>query len=85
LIIGPRVAAGDYSDAAGEPGSEIQAPMAIVILFGLVSSTLLNMVAVPSLYYRFGESSRVPGRRSTRGSSASGARAAYSEAGTAPA
>ena len=40
--------------AAGEPGSEIQAPMAIVILFGLASSTLLNMVVVPALYLRFG-------------------------------
>jgi multidrug efflux pump subunit AcrB len=40
--------------AAGEPGSEIQAPMATVILFGLLSSTLLNMFIVPSLYLRFG-------------------------------
>jgi CzcA family heavy metal efflux pump len=40
--------------AMGEPGSEIQAPMAIVILFGLVSSTLLNMIVVPALYARFG-------------------------------
>ena len=36
---------------AGEPGSEIQAPMAMVILFGLISSTLLNMVVVPAVYY----------------------------------
>ncbi len=35
----------------GEPGSEIQAPMAMVILFGLMSSTLLNMVVVPAVYY----------------------------------
>jgi CzcA family heavy metal efflux pump len=40
---------------AGEPGSEIQAPMAIVILFGLVSSTALNMIVVPALYFRFGD------------------------------
>jgi CzcA family heavy metal efflux pump len=39
----------------GEPGSEIQAPMAMVILFGLLSSTALNMVVVPVLYDRFGE------------------------------
>ncbi|OFW15978.1 MAG: hypothetical protein A3H27_12920 [Acidobacteria bacterium RIFCSPLOWO2_02_FULL_59_13] len=38
----------------GEAGNEIQAPMAIVILFGLLSSTALNMVVVPSLYARFG-------------------------------
>ncbi len=40
--------------SAGEPGSEIQAPMAVVILFGLLSSTALNMVVVPALYLRFG-------------------------------
>jgi multidrug efflux pump subunit AcrB len=36
---------------AGEPGSEIQAPMASVIIFGLISSTVLNMVVVPAGYY----------------------------------
>jgi len=40
--------------SAGEPGSEIQAPMAMVIMFGLLSSTALNMVVVPVLYDRFG-------------------------------
>jgi Cu/Ag efflux pump CusA len=39
---------------AGEPGTEILTPMAIVILFGLLSSTLLNMVVVPALFVRFG-------------------------------
>jgi Cu/Ag efflux pump CusA len=39
---------------AGKPGSELEAPMAIVILFGLLSSTALNMVVVPAVYYRFG-------------------------------
>jgi Cu/Ag efflux pump CusA len=36
---------------AGEPGSEIQAPMASVIIFGLASSTILNMLVVPASYY----------------------------------
>ena len=40
--------------AGGEPGSEIQTPMAWVILFGLISSTFLNMMVVPALYLRFG-------------------------------
>ncbi len=40
--------------ALGQPGSEIQAPMAIVILYGLFSSTLLNMLVIPALYLRFG-------------------------------
>ena len=34
-----------------EPGNEIQAPMAIVILGGLVSSTALNVILVPIVYY----------------------------------
>ena len=41
--------------AAGESGSEIQTPMAIVILCGLTTSTLLNMLVVPTLYLRYGE------------------------------
>ena len=40
--------------SGGQPGSEIQAPMAVVILCGLISSTMLNMIVVPSLYLRFG-------------------------------
>jgi Cu/Ag efflux pump CusA len=39
----------------GEPGKEIQTPMAIVILGGLLSSTALNMIVVPSLFYKFGK------------------------------
>jgi len=38
--------------ALGEPGSEIQAPMAIVILCGLTSSTALNMLVLPALYLK---------------------------------
>ncbi|MFT6040558.1 MAG: CzcA family heavy metal efflux pump [Gammaproteobacteria bacterium] len=37
-----------------EPGTEILTPMAYVILFGLFSSTLLNMLIVPALLVRFG-------------------------------
>jgi Cu/Ag efflux pump CusA len=37
------------------PGQEIASPMAIVILGGLVTSTLLNLFVVPSLYLRFGK------------------------------
>ena len=33
------------------PGNEIQSPMAIVILGGLFSSTLLNIMVVPVVYY----------------------------------
>ena len=38
----------------GKPGNEIQTPMAIVILFGLLTSMILNILIVPALYLRFG-------------------------------
>ena len=38
--------------AMGRPGSEIQAPMAVVILCGLASSTALNMLVLPAIYLR---------------------------------
>jgi Cu/Ag efflux pump CusA len=41
----------------GKAGNEIQTPMAIVILCGLMTSTLLNMVVVPTLYLRYGRPS----------------------------
>ncbi|MGH7454714.1 MAG: efflux RND transporter permease subunit, partial [bacterium] len=36
------------------PGQEIEHPMAVVILGGLISSTLLNLLVMPVLYWRFG-------------------------------
>jgi Cu/Ag efflux pump CusA len=38
----------------GEPGNEIEGPMAIVILGGLFTSTLLNLLVLPALSLRFG-------------------------------
>ncbi|HYI01189.1 efflux RND transporter permease subunit [Hyalangium sp.] len=40
--------------AGGEAGNEIQAPMGVVILGGLLSSTFLNMLVVPVLFRLFG-------------------------------
>jgi CzcA family heavy metal efflux pump len=37
------------------PGQEIEHPMALVILGGLVSSTLLNLLVMPVLYWKFGK------------------------------
>jgi len=37
--------------AGNKPGNEIQAPMAVVILGGLITSTLLNLYVIPSVYY----------------------------------
>ena len=48
LAIVPLVVAGNL------PGHEIEHPMAVVILGGLFTSTLLNLFVVPSLYLRFG-------------------------------
>jgi CzcA family heavy metal efflux pump len=39
---------------SGEPGNEVEGPMAIVILGGLVTSTVLNLLVLPSLSLRFG-------------------------------
>jgi cobalt-zinc-cadmium resistance protein CzcA len=39
---------------ATDPGSEIQRPLAVVVIGGLVSSTLLTLVLLPILYRRFG-------------------------------
>jgi Cu/Ag efflux pump CusA len=40
---------------SGEPGREIEGPMAIVILGGLATSTLLNLLVLPSLALRHGQ------------------------------
>jgi cobalt-zinc-cadmium resistance protein CzcA len=43
---------------ASGPGSEIQRPLAIVVIGGLVSSTMLTLVLLPLLYRRFGAQSQ---------------------------
>lgn len=40
---------------ASGPGSEIQRPLAIVVIGGLVSSTFLTLILLPILYQRFGK------------------------------
>jgi len=39
---------------SGAPGREIEGPMALVILGGLVTSTALNLLVLPTLALRFG-------------------------------
>jgi len=46
---------------ASGPGSEIQKPLAIVVIGGLVSSTLLTLVLLPILYRRFAGPARAAG------------------------
>jgi CzcA family heavy metal efflux pump len=48
LALVPLVISGEI------PGAEIEYPMAIVILGGLVTATLLNLFIIPALYLRFG-------------------------------
>jgi len=45
---------------ASGPGSEIQRPLAIVVIGGLITSTLLTLVLLPILFERFGESAGKP-------------------------
>jgi cobalt-zinc-cadmium resistance protein CzcA len=40
---------------ASGPGSEIQRPLAIVVIGGLLTSTALTLVVLPLLYRRFGD------------------------------
>ena len=54
LAIVPLVVAGNA------PGHEIEHPLAIVVLGGLVTSTLLNLLVVPALYLRFGKGAAAP-------------------------
>jgi CzcA family heavy metal efflux pump len=51
--------------AGSIPGHEIEHPMAIVILGGLVTSTLINLFVLPSLYLRFGRPRAAVLRRPT--------------------
>jgi Cu/Ag efflux pump CusA len=48
---------------AGQPGKEIQQPMAVVILGGIVTSTFLNMIVIPALYLKYGRASVAEGER----------------------
>jgi len=41
--------------AGNKPGQEIEYPMAVVILGGLITSTALNLFLMPALYWRFGK------------------------------
>jgi len=55
LALAPLVINGD------RPGQEIEYPMAIVILGGLLTSTLLNLFILPALYLAFGKAGQRPG------------------------
>lgn len=46
-----------FAMAGGEPGKEILHPVAVVIVGGLISSTLLDMFVTPAVFYHFGKES----------------------------
>jgi Cu/Ag efflux pump CusA len=54
LALVPIVLGGDRS------GHEIEHPMAVVILGGLVTSTILNVFLLPAIYLRYGRSAAAP-------------------------
>ena len=58
LALVPLVLAGD------RPGNEIQSPMGLVIIGGLLTSTFLNLIVVPVLYEKWGRSMGHPTRDS---------------------
>jgi len=47
LALVPRALAGSH------PGAELEVPMAVVMPFGLLSATALNMLVVPTAYLKF--------------------------------
>ena len=53
--------------AGGEAGNEIQSPLAVVVLGGLLTALALNMVVVPVLYLVIGRRRRAPGPERFRG------------------
>jgi CzcA family heavy metal efflux pump len=60
LALAPLVINGD------RPGQEIEYPMAVVILGGLLTSTLLNLFILPALYLAFGQTRQRPGKGGER-------------------
>ena len=51
----------------GEPGKEILYPVAVVIVGGLLSSTLLDLIVTPTLFYRFGKKALAPNQITAHG------------------
>jgi len=41
--------------AAGQPGKEILQPLAVVVIGGILTSTLLDQLVTPAVFYKFGK------------------------------
>lgn len=48
---------------SGEPGREIEGPMAAIIVGGLITSTVLNLLVLPTLLLHYGRFSAAPGKQ----------------------
>ena len=46
--------------AGDRPGHQIEYPLAIVIICGLCTSTVMNLLLMPALYRLFGRAQRLP-------------------------
>ena len=49
-LVAAALGAAPLAWSAGQPGSELLAPLAVVVLGGLFSSTMLNLLVVPAGY-----------------------------------
>ncbi len=58
----------------GEAGRELEGPMAVVIVGGLITSTLLNLLVLPTLSLRFGRFDAAPQREPLTGRQDTGGR-----------
>jgi Cu/Ag efflux pump CusA len=41
--------------ASGQPGKEILQPLAVVVLGGILTSTILDQAVTPAVFYKFGK------------------------------
>jgi Cu/Ag efflux pump CusA len=58
---------------AGQPGKEILHPLAVVVIGGLIASTLLDQMVTPALFFLFGKkvgTANQPGSQSSSPSTA---------------
>ena len=54
FVIGLALGVLPLALSTGQPGREIQGPMAIVILGGLITSTLASLILLPALAWKYG-------------------------------